>query len=184
MPYRLKNGIYAVRCRYPQCPFHSQVEIQSNLVGVTQKDVEAEARKLARDMGLLKHDAVYGTRHALRNPEIRKIILQKGDDATTLCEVVRGYAFPERNSGHRYGVGECFGAAALLANQQRTTNVISGSDNTRVAFYNLIELSKKNPKKARQLFNDVMEDTFKVIHELENSVDRCRREIQREAVRG
>jgi len=221
MPYRLKNGIYAVRCRYPRCTFHSQFEIDQNIMGMTEKDVEIEAKRIARDMALIKHDAIHAARHSLRNPEIRKVsgsyeligpgpsnggrphygavergdvdykeyrrgevILKKGDDATSVCEVVHGSAFPERNRTHRYRSGDCFGAAALLAKSQRTCDVIAGSDGTKVAFYNLIALSKSDPKKARKLFSAVMEDTFDVIRGLEKSIDRTKREIEREAVRG
>ncbi|UCF96588.1 MAG: cyclic nucleotide-binding domain-containing protein [Spirochaetaceae bacterium] len=221
MPYRLKDGIYAVRCRYPRCTFHSQFEIKQNIMGMTEKDVEIEAKRIARDMSLIKHDAIHATRHTLRNPEIRKVsgsyeligptprhgedsaysaqeredvyykeyqrgevILRKGDDATSVCEVVRGSAYPERNRSHRYRQGDCFGAAALLARRQRTCDVVAGSDGTKVAFYNLIELSKSNPKKARELFSAVMEDTFRVIQGLEKSIDRTKKDIEREVVRG
>jgi len=220
MPYRLKNGIYAVRCRYPKCTFNSQFEIQQNIMGMTERDVEIEAKKIARDMALIKHDAIHASRHSLRNPEIRKVsgtieligpaarrngdaayaaaakdvyyqefnrgqvILRKGDDATSVCEVIEGSAFPERNRSHRYRQGDCFGAAALLNRHRRTCDVIAGSDGTKVAFYNLIELSKSNPNKARQLFSGVMEDTFKVIQGLEKSIARTQKEIEREVVRG
>jgi hypothetical protein len=222
MPYKLKNGIYLVRCRYPRCTFHSQFEIEQNIMGMTEQDVEIEAKRIARDMALIKHDAIHATRHTLRNPDIRKVsgsyelvgpaprrgsssttyghpkqedvyykeyqrgevILKKGDDATSVCEVVRGSAYPERNRSHRYRVGDSFGAAALLARHQRTCDVIAGSDGTKVAFYNLIELSKTNAKKARGLFSAVMEDTFKVIQSLEKSIDRTKKEIEHEVVRG
>lgn len=221
MPYKLKNGIYAVRCRYPRCTFHSQFEIKQNIMGMTEQDVEIEAKRIARDMALIKHDAIHATRHTLRNPEIRKVsgsyeligpaprnrgegsygasaredvfykeylrgevILKKGDDATSVCEVVHGSAYPERNRVHRYCQGDCFGAAALLNKHRRTCNVVAGSDGTKVAFYNLIELSKNNPKKAREMFSAVMEDTFKVIQDLEKSIDRTQKEIEREVVRG
>jgi hypothetical protein len=221
MPYKLKNGIYAVRCRYPRCTFHSQFEITQNIMGMTQKDVEIEAKRIARDMALIKHDAIHAARHTLRNPEIRKVsgsyeligpvsrkgeesayasaksngvhyeeyrrgqvILRKGDDATSVCEVIRGSAFPERNRSHRYRAGDCFGAAALLMKHRRTCDVVAGSDGTKVAFYNLIEMSKNDPKKARELFSAVMEDTFKVIQDLEKSIDRTKKEIEREVVRG
>jgi hypothetical protein len=221
MPYKLKNGIYAVRCRYPRCTFHSQFEIKQNIMGMTEQDVEIEAKRIARDMALIKHDAIHATRHTLRNPEIRKVsgsyeligpahrnesegssdastrqdvyykeyqrgevILRKGDDATSVCEVVRGFAYPERNRSHRYRAGDCFGAAALLMKHRRTCDVVAGSDGTKVAFYNLIELSKSNPKKAREIFSAVMEDTFKVIQGLEKSIDRTQQEIEREVVRG
>ena len=73
MPYKLKNGIYVVRCRYPRCTFHSQFEVKQNIMGMTQKDVEIEAKRIARDMALIKHDAIHAARHSLRNPEIRKV---------------------------------------------------------------------------------------------------------------
>lgn len=221
MPYKLKNAIYSVRCRYPRCIFHSQFEIEQNIMGMTEQDVEIEAKKIARDMALIKHDAIHATRHTLRNPDIRKVsgsyelvgpaprrrssttygvakqkdvyykeyqrgevILKKGDDATSVCEVMRGSAYPERNRSHRYREGDSFGAAALLARHQRTCDVIAGSDGTKVAFYNLIELSKTNPKKAREIFSAVMEDTFNVIQNLEKSIDRTKKEIEREVVRG
>ena len=221
MPYKLKNAIYSVRCRYPRCIFHSQFEIEQNIMGMTEQDVEIEAKKIARDMALIKHDAIHATQHTLRNPDIRKVsgsyelvgpsprrrsstsyevakqkdvyykeyqrgevILKKGDDATSVCEVMRGSAYPERNRSHRYREGDSFGAAALLARHQRTCDVIAGSDGTKVAFYNLIELSKANPKKAREIFSAVMEDTFNVIQNLEKSIDRTKKEIEREVVRG
>jgi CRP-like cAMP-binding protein len=112
------------------------------------------------------------------------VILKKGDDATSVCEVLRGSAYPERNRSHRYRTGDSFGAAALLARHQRTCDVIAGNDGTKVAFYNLIELSKTNPKKARELFSTVMEDTFNVIQDLEKSIDRTKKNIEREVVRG
>ena len=215
MPYQLKNGVFLVRCRYPGCPFATQVSTEQKIMAMTEQDVEREAKNLVRDIAMTKHDAVYGTRHTLRNPEVRRIsgtyqligqpegtaepqskevfyrdfdkgevILQEGDEATTLCEVIRGSAFADRNRSHRYGVGNCFGASALLANHSRTCNVIAGVDGTRVAFYNLINLSKKNSKKASRLFQSVMEDTLRVIQDLESSIDTTRQVIDTQSVRG
>jgi len=213
MPYNLKNGIFRVRCRYPGCSFHTEVTIGHKIMGMTEKDVEREAKNLAQDIGRTKHDAIYGTRHGLRNPEIRRVsgsyeligsaketgelrevsylefdegevILHKGDQATTICEVVRGSAYPNHNSEHRYGVGDCFGASALLAHGSRTCDVIAAKDNTRVAFYNLIRLSKRNPQKASKLFQAVMEDTLAVIRDLESSVDNTRQQVEKASVRG
>jgi len=79
--------------------------------------------------------------------------------------------------GHRYGLGACFGASALLANHSRTCNVLAGSNNTRIAFYNLIALSKKNPRKASRLFQEVMDDTLRVIQDLESSIGATSQEI-------
>ena len=215
MPYQLKNGAFLVRCRYPGCPFSTQVSTEQKIMAMTEQDVEREAKNLVRDIAMTKHDAVYGTRHTLRNPEIRRVsgtyqligqsegpgepkstgvfyrdfdkgevILQEGDEATTLCEVIRGSAFADRNRSHRYGVGNCFGASALLANHSRTCNVIAGVNGTRVAFYNLIGLSKKNPKKASRLFQSVMEDTLRVIQDLEGSLEHTQQEVEAQAVRG
>jgi len=215
MPYQLKNGIFLVRCRYPGCAFSTQVTTEQKIMAMTEQDVEREAKNLVRDIATTKHDAVYGTRHALRNPEVRRIsgsyqligrpdssqepqsqgvffrdfdkgevILQEGDEATTLCEVVRGSAYADRNESHRYGVGTCFGASALLAKHSRTCNVLAGSNGTRIAFYNLIALSKKNPKKASRLFQAVMEDTLRVIQDLEGSLEHTQRETESQSVRG
>ncbi len=73
MPYKLNKGIYVVRCRYPGCPFNDQIEIEQNIMGVTESDVEIEARKTARDAALVKHDSIYGRRHVLTNPEVRRV---------------------------------------------------------------------------------------------------------------
>jgi hypothetical protein len=73
MAFRLKNGVFAVRCRHAGCPFNTQIKIESNLMGATEKDVELEAMKIARDMATTKHDAVYGTNHYLDNPAIHKV---------------------------------------------------------------------------------------------------------------
>ena len=94
-------------------------------------------------------------------------ILKEGEEAAWVCEVLRGSAYPERNKSHHYGAGDCFGAAALLPKQSRMISIIAGSDRTRIAFYNLIELNKSDPKKANSVFARVMEDTLQVIRELE-----------------
>ena len=71
MPYRLIKGIFAVRCRHAQCPFHDQIKIEQDIVGVTEEDVRSEAIKMARDQAMVKHDSLYGRKHALETPEIR-----------------------------------------------------------------------------------------------------------------
>jgi hypothetical protein len=73
MAYKLKNGVFAVRCRHEGCPFNTRITITQNLMGMTEQDVEIEAKKLARDMGRNKHDAVYGKTHTLESPEIHKV---------------------------------------------------------------------------------------------------------------
>jgi hypothetical protein len=207
MPFKLNKGVYSVRCRYPGCPFNDQIEIEQNIMGVTESDVEIEARKTARDAALVKHDSIYGRRHGLQNPEVRRVsgscqavgsptsgaavtaprgvqvrefrkgevILKKGDEATSVCEVLQGVAWPSHNRGHRYSSGDCFGAAALLPNHSRMADIVAGTDRTMVAFYNLIEMSQSDPRNASRLFNCVMEDTLRVIDELDKTTSRLRK---------
>jgi hypothetical protein len=204
MPYRLNKGVYAVRCRHPHCPFNTRLEIDQNIMGMTESDVENEAMNMARGMAMIKHDSLRALRqHSLTKPEIRKVagyyemigvgpvspaeargqvvyrdfskgevIVRKGEEADTICEVVRGMAYPQNNKEHRYGAGDCFGAAALLAHQSRMMNIVSGSDRTRVAFYSFVEVSRRDPRKARVLYNRVLQDTFRVIRELEQTTAR------------
>ncbi len=73
MAYKLKNGVFSVRCRYKGCPFHTQIPIEQNLMGMAEQDVELEAKKLIKDMATTKHDAVYGNTHGLHNPDIHRI---------------------------------------------------------------------------------------------------------------
>ena len=72
MGFKLEKGVYNVRCRHPGCPFHADVKIDLNIMGETAKDVEEEAKKVARDKGNTMHDAVYGTSHKLENPLVQK----------------------------------------------------------------------------------------------------------------
>jgi hypothetical protein len=95
------------------------------------------------------------------------LILKKGEGAEAVCEVLRGVAYPIRNRHHKYALGDCFGVAALLPNHNRMTDVVAGADRTRIAFYALPELNKRNPRKASQLLTRVIEDTLEVIEELE-----------------
>lgn len=202
MPYRLSKGTYSVRCRHPHCSFNDQLEIEENIMGMTESDVETEARKVARDMAQVKHDSLLGRQHSLQNPELRRtsgtvqltgagpvqvsqqpvdsymrefqkgdVIFKEGDDATTVCEVLKGAAFPQRNRTHRYSIGDCFGVAALLPNHSRMTDVVAGTDRTRIAFYSLPELNKRDPRKASQVFTSVLEDTLRLIEELEHHAE-------------
>jgi CRP-like cAMP-binding protein len=211
MPYKLKGGIYAVKCRHVGCSFNTRFEIDQNIMGMTEQDVELEARRLARDMAQTKHDAIFGNKHGLKNPEVRKVsgvhqlvgahqellldgvkdvihqeykkgevILIKGESASTICQVIRGFAYPLRNKEHRYNSGDCFGVAALLQRQSRTADIIAGKDGTRIAFFNVLDLSRKNPKKARFLYDQAMEDVFKVIRNLEDTVDRLEQKLERQ----
>jgi hypothetical protein len=174
-------------------------------MGMTESDVETEARKVAQDMARVKHDSLHGRQHALQNPEIRMVsgtvqlmgagpvqnsprqadsyvrefsrgdvIIKKGEDATSVCEVLRGLAYPLQNRRHRYSLGDCFGVAALLPNHSRMTDVVAGTDKTRIAFHRLQALNKHDPKKASRLLTAVIEDTLQLIGELEQDAEPCR----------
>jgi hypothetical protein len=197
MPYRLNKGVYSVRCRHSNCPFHARLEIGETIMGVTENDVKVEAIKMAGDMARVRHDSIHGRQHQLKNPEIRMasgniqlvgtsaepipprpedctvkefmkgdVILKKGENATYVCEVLGGAAYPPRNRRHRYSLGDCFGVAALLPNHSRTIDVVAASDRTRIAFYQLPSLTKHDPQKASRIFNRVLEDTLQVMAEL------------------
>jgi CRP-like cAMP-binding protein len=211
MAYKLKKGVFRIKCTYPNCNFDHEVSIKQNIMGLTEVDVESEAKKIARDIAKIKHDALYGRKHQLTKPNIRKcsgvyeaigakkssmshqneatkyveykkgdVILKKGDIASTICEIIQGSAYPDVNTSHVYNVGDSFGAAALLVNQSRTANVIAADDNTRVAFYNLKELSKKDPRKAKELYTEAMEDVFDVLSEMEELITRLDEELEHE----
>lgn len=211
MPYRLNKGVYSVRCRFPGCPFNDQIEIEQTIMGVTESDVELEARKTARDAALVKHDSIYGRRHGLQNPEVRRVsgscqavgssssssvvstprgvqvrefrrgevVLKKGDEATSICEVLQGVAWPSHNRLHKYVAGDCFGVAALLPNHSRMADIVAGIDRTMVAFYDLVEMSQSDPKNASRLFTRVMEDTLRVIDQLGKTTNRLRKTVDK-----
>jgi hypothetical protein len=74
MPFRLNKGVYVVRCRHARCPFNARLEIQENIMGMTESDVASEAWKVAKDMAHVKHDSLpYGRQHPLHNPDIRMV---------------------------------------------------------------------------------------------------------------
>jgi hypothetical protein len=202
MPYRLNKGVYIVRCRHARCPFNARLEIQENIMGMTESDVVTEARKVAKDMAGVKHDSIHqGRAHPLYNPEIRMVsgtiqltgagpaltlkqvseplvrefmkgdvILRAGESATAVCEVLKGAAYPVRNKHHRYSVGDCFGVAALLPNHPRMVDIVAGEDKTKIGFYLLSDLNRKDPRKASQVLQRVIEDTLDVIGELEHNL--------------
>ncbi len=200
MPYRLNKAVFEVRCRHQRCPFNEKMEIKENIQGMTESDVDTEARKLARDMAHVKHDSLHiGRAHTLHNPDIRMIsgsiqltgagpvlvaekprdshvlefqkgdvILKKGDDAGAVCEVLKGAAYPLANRKHRYSIGDCFGVAALVPRHSRMTDVVAAENGTKIGFYWLADLNKRDPKKASELLSRVIEDTLGVIGDLEH----------------
>ncbi len=73
MSFRLKEAIFKVRCREPGCSFYSEFVVRENIMGATEFDVDAEAQKIARNLGFIKHDALFGRMHQLASPEVAKI---------------------------------------------------------------------------------------------------------------
>jgi hypothetical protein len=73
MSFRLKEALYKVRCREPGCPFNAEFAVKENIMGATEADVDSEAQKIAKNLGYIKHDAVYGRSHQLLNPEVSKV---------------------------------------------------------------------------------------------------------------
>jgi hypothetical protein len=104
-----------------------------------------------------------------------EVILKKGEAAGTVCEILEGGAFPSANKSHHYGVGDCFGVAALVPHHTRLSDVIAASDDTTVAFYDLANLRSSEPNRATRVVNRIMEDTLQVVDELGRAVDRLRK---------
>jgi len=71
--FKLKEAVFRVRCREPGCPFVSDFLVKENLQGATEADVESEAWKLAKDIGINRHDAIHGKRHSMIDPEVHRI---------------------------------------------------------------------------------------------------------------
>jgi CRP-like cAMP-binding protein len=206
MSYRLKVGVFKVRCREPGCPFFSEFVVKENIMGATEADVDSEALKIARNLGFIKHDALYGRKHQLANPDVTKasatyermgggpvshpaapaapaqrepavptrtyargeVIIRKGESAVTVCEVVRGSALNEKLPDMVYKAGSTFGSAAIFRQKNRMADIVAGEDGTAIAFYNIRELSRTNPAKARELYDEAMEDLFHILGYLED----------------
>jgi CRP-like cAMP-binding protein len=198
MSYRLKEIVFQARCNEPGCPFRVEFAVKENIMGATEADIDAEAWRFARNLAFIKHDSLYGRKHALVRPEIRKMsakyeqigedmidaltppaspptrtfgkgewIIRKGESATTVCEVIRGSAVNEKRQEVVYEAGSTFGAAALFQQKNRMADIVAGEEGTVIGFYNMRELVKTNPPKARELYNAAMEDMFNVITHLE-----------------
>jgi CRP-like cAMP-binding protein len=92
-----------------------------------------------------------------------EVIIRKGDSATMVCEVLRGSAHNEKLPDLLYRAGATFGAAAIFKQKDRMADIVAGEDSTTVAFYNLRELARNNPAKARALYDEAMEDVFHIL---------------------
>lgn len=220
MSFRLKEAVFKVRCREPGCPFTNDFSVKENIMGATEADVDTEALKIARNMGFIKHDALYGRKHQLVNPEVYKIdaryerigttpytppssppafgqqapveasvptrtylrgdvIIRRGESAATVCEVIRGVALNEKLPDLAYKAGATFGAASIFKQKKRMVDIVAGEDGTTIAFYNLRELAKTNPAKARTLYDESMEDVFHILSYLEEYSDSLEKQVRR-----
>jgi hypothetical protein len=204
MALKLKEVVFRVRCREMGCPFTSDFSVKENIMGATQADVDGEALKIARDQAMTKHDAIYGRKHMMLNPDMHKVagtyeplgpaspagrtrpmsagepvhtrrfdrgekIVAKGERATTVCEVVRGSAINEARPGIVYRPGSTFGAAGLFEHKKRMASIVAVENDTLIGFYDMRELTKTDPAKARELYNEAMEDIFRVLAYLEDN---------------
>jgi len=91
------------------------------------------------------------------------IIVRRREDAAVACEVIRGSAY---NVGHpdvRYKTGSVFGTAALFSQRSRPVDIVAGEDGTEVAFHNVKELTKTNPAKSRELYDNALQDIFNML---------------------
>jgi hypothetical protein len=73
MAFKLKEAVFRVRCREPGCPFVSDFLVKENLQGATEADVNNEAWKFAKDLGINRHDAIHGKRHSMIDPDVHMI---------------------------------------------------------------------------------------------------------------
>ncbi len=170
------------------------VKIAKDMANIKHDSIHGRSHNLTKPV-IKKVSGVYeqigSTRSSLLNQneavkfvEFKKdeIVIKKGDVASSICEVVRGSVFVDTNKGHIYNVGDSFGAAALLTNQSRTANVIANEDGTKIAFYNLKELNKKDPKKAKELYTEAMEDMFKIMSDFENMIEQLETNLEKESM--
>lgn len=220
MSFRLKEAVFKVRCREPGCPFNNDFTVKENIMGATEADVDTEALKIARNMGFIKHDALYGRKHQLVNPEVYKIdsryerigstpyappsspptfgqqaaptssaltrtykrgeiIIKRGESAATVCEVIRGVALNEKLPELAYKAGSTFGVASIFNQKKRMVDIVAGEDGTTIAFYNIRELTKTNPTKARVLYDESMEDIFHILSYLEEYAASLEKKVSR-----
>jgi CRP-like cAMP-binding protein len=215
MSFRLKEAMFKVRCREPGCPFFSEFVVKENIMGATEADIDTEALKIARNLGYIKHDALFGRKHPLASPDVTKVsgsyerigvapaapapsqratsgpsapsrtyrrgeaIISKGESAATVCEVLQGTAYNIKHPDMPYKTGSTFGAAALFRHKSRMADIVAGEDGTTVAFYDLRELSKSNPSKARELYDEAMEDVFHIITHLEEYASGLERRVKK-----
>ena len=75
MAYKLKRGVFQVKCGEPNCSFMAKFNVDQNIMGMTREDVAGEVKKIAQGMAATKHDAIYGNKHKLKAFQIQTISL-------------------------------------------------------------------------------------------------------------
>jgi CRP-like cAMP-binding protein len=120
MAFKLKEAVFRVRCREPGCPFVSDFLVKENLQGATEADVNSEAWKIAKDLGITRHDAIHGKRHPMVDPDIHMM----RSSYETIGGVLRGKAplapsrLGESINTRRYDRGD-----RIIAKGERATTV-------------------------------------------------------------
>ena len=197
MSLRLKEAVYRIKCRAPGCTFVSEAPIRENIMGATERDVDSEVLKIAKNLAFIKHDAMHGRKHDLTNPEIIKISSQyehlgiaqgserapnvhalargqvvygKDEGGSVVFEVLRGSARNVRYNEITYSAGSGFATGSLFGHPGAFAGVVAAADDTVVVRHDFGELQRSNPAEARRLYEMAMGDLFRLIAALEKRV--------------
>jgi len=197
MSFRLKEAVYRFKCRAPGCTFVTEAPIRENIMGATERDVDSEVLKIARNLAFIKHDAMHGRKHDLTNPEIIKISSQyehlgiaqgsekapdvhpltrgqviygKDEGGSAVFEVLRGSARNVRYNEITYSAGSGFATGSLFGHPGAFAGVVAAADDTVVVRHDFGELQRSNPAEARRLYEIAMGDVFRLIAALEKRV--------------
>ena len=95
-------------------------------------------------------------------------IIKKGQSASTVCEVVKGLAFNAKLPDMLYKPGATFGSSAIFRGKSRMADIVAGPEGATIAFYDLKEVMRTDPAKARELYNESLEDLFQIVQHLED----------------
>ncbi len=128
MSLKLKEITYQARCTVPGCAFNTEVTVKENIMGATEADIDSEAFKIAKNQAYIKHDALYGRKHPLSNPDIHKISSRYERFGAVLADAVGVPAAPKPSNG---GVTKVYakGEEIIRRGESATTicEVIRGS---------------------------------------------------------
>ncbi len=166
-------------------------------MGATERDVDSEVLKIAKNLAFIKHDAMHGRKHDLTNPEIIKIsshyehlgaaqgsekppdahalargqvVYGKDEGGSAVFEVLRGSARNVRYNEITYSAGSGFATGSLFGHPGAFAGVVAAADDTVVVRHDFGELQRSNPAEARRLYEMAMGDLFRLIAALEKRV--------------